>query len=600
MPPIQSKAFSLFKNFQPFHNMIHYYVDLSCFLVFRGPPKEWWALNRRKRVLNLHYLEVKYRSVEARDSFIGKGFAQSERTRKTVCVERYGFKDFFVPIVKDGEVLGHVQAGGFRDQEITLPLIENYWRQLTDLEPSAELPEFREFVRILLEIPVLDGPLFTAFQESLELFARLLADDPQAEEFGARWRQLYLEVFSKRLPHSYWMDWALGRPTSESIPPWSRRMETWPWTKDEIGLTRVPTTVLTVLPQRLAGTRFDWTQEMLRIYRLQRRSFLFAQTLPQTVGGKLDDYGAIFVTSADPKLGRLAQHQHIEGIAHKIRDFSMKELGGPVVIGVGETVAPGEPLADSYRQAVLALHLSRDGNKNIVFYSQREKEESASNDSQMRIVLDELNQAFSLASFAGLEALKDRLLKLVLSVSFQNPHEVRWHFRYALDQLTETVGNRLDLGKEEKLRIRENLTRALGEAVNVQEIVGAFQEGLSKLERQMTRPAALGRGLSMEQTRDFLDRHYKEPLRIAQLAQMAGASVSTFSREFKRLTGSGLEAYLQNLRVEEAKRLLKATNLPISAIVRDCGFKSDSYFTRLFRKKTNMVPQKYREKSRLI
>jgi transcriptional regulator GlxA family with amidase domain len=92
-----------------------------------------------------------------------------------------------------------------------------------------------------------------------------------------------------------------------------------------------------------------------------------------------------------------------------------------------------------------------------------------------------------------------------------------------------------------------------------------------------------------------MDRHFKEPLRIAQLSKMAGVSVSTFSRRFKKLTGLGLEAYLQKRRLDEAKRLLKATRLPVFRIAKDCGFKSNPYFVQLFRSKNGYPPQTFRK-----
>ncbi|HJT24829.1 MAG TPA: hypothetical protein VJ873_09645, partial [bacterium] len=365
------RPFSQFVNYNPFHNIIHYYVDLSTFLVTSGDdtgsPKVWWALNRRKRIASLYSLEVQYGGAHIRDRFVGQFFRKVQQTQKTVCGERLGFKDFFVPILSRGRIVGYLQAGAFADKEITLEMLMKCWREMSGREFSSDLPEFRSFARAFLEIPVLDGPLAPAFQETLELFARLVCGEGDADETGRRLRQLQNEVFSKHLPHSYWLDWALGRPTSESVPAWSRGMEQWGWTKDEIGLTRVPTTVISVIPRKAGRPALNWAEETMKVYHFQRASFRFAHTLPETVGGKLDDYGAAFVTSADPKLPRLAQRKWIEGIAKKVLDFAVKELGGPVVVGVGETVAPGEFLTSSYRQAVLALHLWRGSEKDIVF-----------------------------------------------------------------------------------------------------------------------------------------------------------------------------------------------------------------------------------------
>jgi len=55
---------------------------------------------------------------------------------------------------------------------------------------------------------------------------------------------------------------------------------------------------------------------------------------------------------------------------------------------------------------------------------------------------------------------------------------------------------------------------------------------------------------------------------------MAGVSASAFVRESKRLTGTGFENHLQARRVEKARQLLETSDLPVSRITQECGFKS--------------------------
>ena len=58
------ETFQRFLNYKPFHGIIHYYVDLSVFLITSGQettaPRVWWSLNRRKGVSSLFALEVQY------------------------------------------------------------------------------------------------------------------------------------------------------------------------------------------------------------------------------------------------------------------------------------------------------------------------------------------------------------------------------------------------------------------------------------------------------------------------------------------------------------------------------------------------------------
>src|SRR5579864_351335 len=115
------RSFSVFLNYNPFHNIIHYYVDLSTFLITSGDdtgsPKVWWALNRRKRVTSLYSLEVQYGGPHVRDKFVGQCFKQVQNKKQTVVGERMGFKDFFVPVLSQGNLMGYLQAGACADKE---------------------------------------------------------------------------------------------------------------------------------------------------------------------------------------------------------------------------------------------------------------------------------------------------------------------------------------------------------------------------------------------------------------------------------------------------------------------------------------------------
>lgn len=265
-------------------------------------------------------------------------------------------------------------------------------------------------------------------------------------------------------------------------------------------------------------------------------------------------------------------------------------------MGVGETLAPGENLGPSYRQAVLALHLGKDSDRDIVFFAERKGGSEAGGFAGLRMILDGLEEAFASASFADLEVLVDRFLKRVLDLSLQSPPEMRLHFQYALDRLAGTAGRRMDFGKKDVRILRDNLQKILDSSATLQEMVLSFKDALARLKERVEKPSAARDGYSMEHARDYLDGHFQEPLRLARLAKMAGVSPSTFSRRFKKWTGTGLGDYLQKRRLEEAKHLLKSTRLPASRIARDCGFKSYPYFVQLFHKKSGLTPQEFREK----
>lgn len=283
--------------------------------------------------------------------------------------------------------------------------------------------------------------------------------------------------------------------------------------------------------------------------------------------------------------------------AEQIHRFAMKELGGPALVGIGVTVAPGESLNESYRQALLGLHLGRGASKKVVFFSSVHTEKSVGVLEVMRL-LEKLKRLVESASSADLGAALDGFLNQILTLSIHNPEEIRWHLQYGLIQMKEAIEKRLFAGKEEASKLHEKLLLSLEKAGTTQEMILAFKDAFEKLLFFSQDGGALTTAFSMERIRDYLDEHFQEPLRAEKLAKRANISVATLSRHFKRTVGVGLESYLQNLRIEEAKRLLNTGSLPIFQVAQSCGFKSASHFTRFFRRKNGCSPEEFRKKSR--
>src|SRR5687768_5038729 len=65
-------------------------------------------------------------------------------------------------------------------------------------------------------------------------------------------------------------------------------------------------------------------------------------------------------------------------------------------------------------------------------------------------------------------------------------------------------------------------------------------------------------------------------------------------RRFKAATGLTLIDYLQNLRIEEAKRLLETCDRAVDEISYEVGYEDASFFRRLFKRRTGLAPARYR------
>lgn len=96
--------------------------------------------------------------------------------------------------------------------------------------------------------------------------------------------------------------------------------------------------------------------------------------------------------------------------------------------------------------------------------------------------------------------------------------------------------------------------------------------------------------------RDFLFRHYSEPLTLDEVAAAVELDRFSLCRLFRERTGTTVMRELTSIRISKAKRMLRYTQEPIENVGRLCGFESHSYFTKRFGEYCGATPKEYRAK----
>jgi AraC-like DNA-binding protein len=97
---------------------------------------------------------------------------------------------------------------------------------------------------------------------------------------------------------------------------------------------------------------------------------------------------------------------------------------------------------------------------------------------------------------------------------------------------------------------------------------------------------------------EFMDEHLADELSREEVARAAGLSPSHFSHLMRAKTGWTFTELLNRLRVDRACHLLAHTDHSLAAIALECGFGDQSYFTRVFRRRTEQTPGDYRRARR--
>ena len=105
----------------------------------------------------------------------------------------------------------------------------------------------------------------------------------------------------------------------------------------------------------------------------------------------------------------------------------------------------------------------------------------------------------------------------------------------------------------------------------------------------------------MQQTKTFIDEHYREPLKLEQLAGMAGLSRNYYVDQFKKRYGKSVVEYMTDLRIRRAKRLMANSELKLREVAQQVGYNDEFYFSRRFKQETGVTPSAYiKSRSRRI
>ena len=110
------------------------------------------------------------------------------------------------------------------------------------------------------------------------------------------------------------------------------------------------------------------------------------------------------------------------------------------------------------------------------------------------------------------------------------------------------------------------------------------------IERPVPTPAATGTGPA----RAWALERLHEPLTLQDLADQARMSIRTFTRQFRTETGQSPGQWLTSQRVDLARHLLEATDLPIDRVAERAGFGTATSMRQHLRASVGVSPQAYR------
>ena len=147
-------------------------------------------------------------------------------------------------------------------------------------------------------------------------------------------------------------------------------------------------------------------------------------------------------------------------------------------------------------------------------------------------------------------------------------------------------------------RVHEELLRRKGSPLFLQGIAQVIAIHLARNYAETTTESRSDSpslpGYKLRQITDWMAEHLADEFNLEQLAAQAKLSKFYFNRLFKNAMGVSPSRHQINLRMDEARRLLRETKKSVVEIALDVGYANPSHFAQLLRRETGLSPSDYR------
>lgn len=146
------------------------------------------------------------------------------------------------------------------------------------------------------------------------------------------------------------------------------------------------------------------------------------------------------------------------------------------------------------------------------------------------------------------------------------------------------------------LRLSHEYRRTLTGFSTVESLCSWLSEAVARYMQSLFRFSGAKHAKVILFCTQYIGENYSRKITLEGLANMVYLSPAYLSRVFKQETGMNFNQYLNRVRIQKAQELLRVREIRMTDISLLVGFEDQSYFTRVFRRVTGMLPRVYRER----
>lgn len=287
-----------------------------------------------------------------------------------------------------------------------------------------------------------------------------------------------------------------------------------------------------------------------------------------------------------------AEEQAITALADKAKEFFKQHFAITLTVGVGSIYADSKMICQSFTEANRAAYYRLiKGHDHVIFY--KEIKDSQKEEYKYPVELEtELTMAIKQGKSEEVEKITRNLNRYIINRTM-SPEAAQCICFGIINAVMKSL-DEIDVDMKECFRENdENLHEQPFETINDlgDRLVHFCNKVCSYIQQRKESKNFELRDRIME----VMDRRFQDKaLCLELIADECGFSPSYVSRYFKDQTGQAISQYIDTLRMNEAKRLLKGTKISLREILDQIGYIDESSFIRKFKKREGTTPMQYR------
>ncbi len=286
---------------------------------------------------------------------------------------------------------------------------------------------------------------------------------------------------------------------------------------------------------------------------------------------------------------------NLKALSEKINTFVYEKFGIVLSIAIGSPKYSISEITNSYQDALSVMEFIQTTGikKQVIIFGTIDNSSLPFKDIQKLTEFERkfLNCMIS-KDYKNAREVMDEMLSFDFISGCDNINLVEINKAFLINILTIELG--LALSSPDIIFTEGDPIQQLKKAKSIPQIKEILSEIFNKIiecseEKENITSSRL------DEILEYLNENYKDPqLTIASIAEKHNVSSSYLSRMFKNLMGKGVLDYLHGLRIEEAKRLMRETNMSIKKISYLLGYYNSITMTRAFRRYEGVTPTDYK------